>query len=107
MDDGPSGLVPGGLLKLAAERARPAGSEVGGPLLAPMSSPREIWVIDLIRSDSGSPGAPGGSATRGDSTARGGPCRPMLPPLGLVEAMPTDNRSGRAVCGSWSALLAP
>ena len=30
-----------------------------------------------------------------------------LPPLGLVEAMPTDDWSGRAVCGSWSALLAP
>ena len=37
--------------------------------------------------DSGSPGGSRGSATRGDSTAYGGPCRPMLPPLGLVEAM--------------------
>ena len=37
----------------------------------------------------------GGSATiKGDSTAYGGPCRPMLPPLGLVEAMRTDDWSG-------------
>ena len=59
------------------------------------------------RLDSGSPGGARGSVTRGDSTAYGGPCRPMLPPLGLVEAMPTDDWLGRAVCGSWSALLAP
>ena len=59
------------------------------------------------RLDSGSPGGARGSVTRGDSTAYGGPCRPMLPPLGLVEAMPTDDWLGRAVCGSWSALPAP
>ena len=67
---------------------------------------RTKWQV-RNRLDSGSPGGARGSVTRGDSTAYGGPCRPMLPPLGLVEAMPTDNRSGRAVCGSWRALPAP
>ena len=59
------------------------------------------------RLDSGSLGGARGSVTRGDSTAYGGPCRPMLPPLGLVEPMPIVDWLGRAVYGSWSALLAP
>ena len=67
---------------------------------------RTKWQV-RNRLDSGSPGGARGSVTRGDSTAYGGPCRPMLPPLGLVEAIPTDDWLGRAVCGSWSALPAP
>ena len=59
------------------------------------------------RLDSGSPGGARGSATRGDSTAYGGPCRPMLPPLGLAEAMRNEAWSGREVCGSGSAPPAP
>ena len=67
---------------------------------------RTKWQV-RNRLDSGSPGGARGSVTRGDSTAYGGPCRPMLPPLGLVEAMPIVDWMGRAVYGSWSALLAP
>ena len=67
---------------------------------------RTKWQV-RNRLDSGSPGGARGSVTRGDSTAYGGPCRPMLPPLGLVEPMPTDDWLGRAVCGPWSALPAP
>ena len=59
------------------------------------------------RLDSGSPGGARGSVTRGDSTAYGGPCRPMLPPLGLVEAMRPNDWSGREVCVSGSAPPAP
>ena len=53
----PSGLVPEyteGLFKLADPRD---SGWFRGPLLAHLSSPWETWVIDLIRSDSGSPGA--------------------------------------------------
>ena len=67
---------------------------------------RTKWQV-RNRLDSGSPGGARGSVTRGDSTAYGGPCRPMLPPLGVVEAMRTDDWSGRDVCGSGSAPPAP
>ena len=61
----PSGLVPEGLFKLADPRD---SGWLGGPLLAHLSSPGkygEMGVIDLIRRDSGSPGASGGVGHQG------------------------------------------